>query len=262
MMRRVLSCALLVTMLSACSVEAPEYRPTPTPAASATAIAKPDILPLTYEVNPLEVRGATVVTVKKTAIFFSNPNSFVLDWFMTVRFKSADGLAVTDERIGNAGVPPDRADAKYENWYFPIPPGDSWTVVRYDTTFTKADVQDFKVARSLVTIGEVSGVTVADQTCANDAAVGVIGCDLTVATSATVPGFSKLHLVVVMRSKTSPRDVIGALQWRPELATIGKPWLNLAAGETLKIQIHDGYPAPTVPWEYDVFAHVYQFSSQ
>ncbi len=261
-MRRVLSCALIVAVLSACSVEAPEYRPTPTPAASATAIAKPDILPLTYEVNPLEVRGASVVTVKKTAIFFSNPNSFVLDWFMTVRFKSVDGLALTDERIGNAGVPPDRADAKYQNWYFPIPPGDSWTVVRYDTTFTKADVQEFKVARSLVTIGEVSGVTVADQTCANDAAVGVIGCDLTVATAATVPGFSKLHLVVVMRSKASPRDVIGALQWRPELATSGKPWLSLAGGETLKIQIHDGYPAPSVPWDYDVFAHVYQFSSQ
>ena len=50
------------------------------------------------------------VTVSKTAIFFSNPNAFVLDWFMTVRFKSADGLAVSDERIGNAGVPPDRPD--------------------------------------------------------------------------------------------------------------------------------------------------------
>jgi len=94
------------------------------------------------------------------------------------------------------------------------------------------------------------------------AAVGVIGCDLTVATAATVPGFSKLHLVVLVRSKASPRDVIGALQWRPELATSGKPWLSLAGGETLKIQIHDGYPAPSGPWEYDVFAHVYQYSSQ
>jgi len=26
--------------------------------------------------------------------------------------------------------------------------------------------------------------------------------------------------------------------------------------------MHDGYPAPTVPWEYEVFAHAYQYSSQ
>src|SRR2546428_10320876 len=214
-MGRVLTSALLAALLSACSVEAPEYRPTPTPAPSATAIAKPDILPLTYEVDPLAVRAGTVVTVSKTAILFSNPNAFVLDWFMTVRFKSADGLAVTDERIGNAGVPPDRVDPKFQNWYFPIPPGDSWTVVRYDHTFTKSDVQEFKVARSLTTIGEVGGVGVADKTCANDPAVGVIGCDLTVATKDTVPGFSKLHLVVLVRSTASPREVIGALQWRP-----------------------------------------------
>src|SRR6266568_4815024 len=157
-MRRVLTGAFLAAVLSACSVEAPEYRPTPTPVASSTAVAKPDILPLTYEVDPLSARAGTVVTVSKTAIFFSNPNAFVLDWFMTVRFKSADGLAVSDERIGNAGVPPDRADPKFQNWYFPIPPGDSWTVVRLDKTFTKSDVQEFKVARSLVTIGEVDGV--------------------------------------------------------------------------------------------------------
>jgi len=261
-MGRVLTCALLAAVLFACSVEAPEYRPTPTPAPSATAIAKPDILPLTYEVNPLEVRAGTVVAVRKTAIFFSNPNSFVLDWFMTVRFKSADGLAVTDLRIGNAGVPPDRADPKFQNWYYPIPPGESWTVVRYDKTFTKGDVQEFKVARSLVTIGEVSGVSVANQTCANDEAVGVIGCDLNIATTATVPGFSKLHLVVVVRSKASSREVLGALQWRPEIAANDKPWFDLAAGETVKIQLHDGYPTPTIPWEYEVFTHAYQFSSQ
>lgn len=261
-MRRVLTGALFVALLSGCSVEAPEYRPTPTPAPSSTAVAKPDILPLTYEVAPLEVRGGTVVTVSKTAIFFSNPNKFVLDWFMTVRFKSADGLAVTDARIGNSGVPPDRADAKFQNWFFPIPPGDSWTVVRYDKTFTKSDVQEFKVARSLITIGEVSGVSVADQACANDAAVGVIGCDLSVGTTATVPGFSKLHLVVLVRSKASSREILGALQWRPEIAADAKPWLSLGAGETLKIQMHDGYPTPTVPWEYEVFAHTYQYSSQ
>src|SRR6266581_4677215 len=176
-MRRVLTCALLAVVFSACSVEAPEYRPTPTPAPSATVVAKPDILPLTYEVDPIAVRAGTVVTVSKTAIFFSNPNAFVLDWFMTVRFKSADGLAVTDERIGNAGVPPDRADPKFQNWYFPIPPGDSWTVVRYGSSFSKSDVQEFKVARSLVTIGEVGGVRVATQSCAGDSAVGTIGCD-------------------------------------------------------------------------------------
>src|SRR6476661_5890322 len=104
-MRRVLTCGLLAIVLSACSVEAPEYRPTPTPAPSASVVAKPDILPLTYSVTPLDVRPNTVT---KTGIFFSNPNSFVLDWFMTVRFRSADGLSVTDERIGYAGVPPDR----------------------------------------------------------------------------------------------------------------------------------------------------------
>ena len=102
-MRRVLAGALLASVLTACSVEAPEYRPAPTAAAVSTAVAKADILPLTYEVSPLEVRPGTVVSVSKTAIFFSNPNSFVLDWFMTVRFRSADGLAVTDERIGSAG---------------------------------------------------------------------------------------------------------------------------------------------------------------
>src|SRR5882762_6859893 len=181
-MRHVLTSALLAAALSACSVEAPEYRPTPTPAASATAVAKPDVLPLTYEVNPLSASAGTVVTVSKTAIFFSNPNAFVLDWFMTVRFRSADGLAVTDERIGNAGVPPDQGDPKFQNWYFPIPPGESWTVVRFATAFSKSDVQEFKVARSLTTIGEVGGVRVANKACAGDPAVGTIGCDFAIET--------------------------------------------------------------------------------
>jgi len=258
-MRRVLTCALLAAVLSACSVVAPEYRPTPTPAPSATAAAKPDILPLTYSVTPLDVRPNAVA---KTGIFFTNPNTFVLDWFMTVRFKSADGLNVTDERIGNAGVPPDRVDTKFQNWYFPIPPGDSWTVVRYGTAFSKSDVQEFKVARSLVTIGEVDGVRVASQSCAGDPAVGTIGCDFAVETSTTVPAFSKLHLVVVVRTKSSERPVLSLLQWRPELAGTGKPWLNLAAAESFKIHMNDSYPTPSVPWEYEVFVHAYQYSSQ
>jgi hypothetical protein len=258
-MRRAVTCALLAAVLSACSVVAPEYRPTPTPAPSATVVAKPDILPLTYTVTPLDVRPNAVA---KTGIFFTNPNAFVLDWFMTVRFRSADGLNVTDERIGNAGVPPDRLDAKFQNWYFPIPPGDSWTVVRYGTAFSKSDVQEFKVARSLVTIGEVGGVQVASQACAGDKTVGTIGCDFAIETSATVPGFSKLHLVVVVRTKSSERPVLSLLQWRPELATSGKPWLNLAAGESFKIHMNDSYPTPSVPWEYEVFVHAYQYSSQ
>jgi len=258
-MRRVLTYTLLGAALSACSVVAPEYSPTPTPTASATAVAKPDILPLTYSVSPLDARPNTVA---KTGILFSNPNAFVLDWFMTVRFKSADGLNVTDERIGNAGVPPDRVDPKFQNWYFPIPPGDSWTVVRYGSSFSKSDVQEFKVARSLVTIGEVDGVRVTSQACAGDSAVGTIGCDFAVETSTTVPAFSKLHLVVVVRAKSSERPVLSLLQWRPELEATGKPWLNLAAGDSMKIQMHDSYPTPAVPWDYEVFVHAYQYSSQ
>jgi hypothetical protein len=261
-MRRILTWAMLAAVLCSCSVEAPAYRPTPTPVPSATATAKPDILGLTYDVAPLELgRGTVAASVKKTAIFFNNPNNFLLDWFMTVRFKSADGIAVSDVRIGTEGVPPDRADPKFGNWFFPIPPGDSWTVVRFDTAFTRSDVQEFKIARSLTTIGEVSGVTVANQSCVDDAAVGVIGCSLNLAATATVPAFSKLHLVVIVRSK-APRTVIGALQWRPELVPADKPWFTLAAGNTVRIQMHDGYPTPTVPWEYEVFVHAYQYSSR
>ena len=258
-MRRTLTAAFLAAVLSGCSVEAPEYRPTPTPVASSTAIAKPDVLPLTYSVTPL---GVPPNAVAKTGIFFSNPNAFVLDWFMTVRFRSADGLSVTDERIGNAGVPPDRGDPKFQNWFFPIPPGDSWTVVRFATAFSKSDVQEFKVARSLVTIGEVDGVRIASKACAGDPAVGTIGCDLAIETGTTVPGFAKLHLVVVVRTASVERPVLSLMQWRPELATTGKPWLSLAAGDSMKIQMHDSYPTPSVPWEYEVIAHTYQYSSQ
>jgi hypothetical protein len=260
--RRALTSALLAAVVSGCSVVAPEYRATPSPVPSATAVAKADILPLRYDVYRLPLRAGTVVSVTKTAISFSNPNAFVLDWFMTVRFRSADGLTVTDERIGNAGVPPDRADSKFQNWYFPIPPGDSFTVVRTDKTFTKSDVQEFKIARSLTAIGEVSGVTAVSQSCASDAKVGVIGCTLNLGTTATVPGFSKLHLVVVVRSKAASREVLGAMQWRPEIVASARPWFNLAAGENLRLQMHDAYPTPEVPWEYEVFTRVYQFSSQ
>jgi len=143
-----------------------------------------------------------------------------------------------------------------------IPPGDSWTVVRYGTAFSKSDVQEFKVARSLITIGEVSSVRVASQSCAGDPAVGTIGCDFAVESSVLVPAFSKLHLVVVVRTKSLERPVLSMLQWRPELAGTGKPWLNLFAGDSIKIQMHDSYPTPSVPWEYEVFVHTYQYSSQ
>src|SRR6267143_6291101 len=262
-MRRILTCALLSAVLAACSVEAPAYRPTPTPVPTATPTLRPGVLGLRYDVVPLAVSGATVVAVKKTAIFFSNPNTFALDWFMTVRFKSADGLTGTDERIGNADVAPDRADPKFQNWYFPIPPGDSWTVVRSDASFTKSDVQEFKITRSTASIGEVRGIEVTRQSCSNDpaATVGVISCSLDVATTAAIPAFSKLHLVVIVRS-VAPREVIGALQWRPELLASDKPWFDLAIGGSAKILMRDGYPTPTVPWEYEVFAHVYQFPGQ
>jgi len=257
-MRRVVTGALLVVALCGCSVEAPEYRPTQTPFRSATAVAKPDILPLTYEVRPLPTRP----DVTKTAILFSNPNAFVLDWYMTLKLRGADGSPLRDERIGNADVPSDRADPKFQNWYFPIPPGDSWTVVRLETAFAKSDVQEFKVARSLTAIGEVAGVHVASQTCAADTAVGVVGCDVAIETATDVPAFTRLQLVIVVRAIAPPSSVLSFMQWRPELAATGKPWLSLAAGETAKFQLHDSYPTPSVPWQYEVFAHAYQFSSQ
>jgi hypothetical protein len=259
-MRRVLTSALLAVAVSGCSVVAPEYRPTPIVARTTAPIGPPDIRAVAYEVSPLEIRGAGAVT--KTAIFFRNPNSFVLEWFMTVRLRSADGLNVSDVRIGTEGVPPDRADPKFSNWFFPIPPGDSWTVARFDTGFSKSDVQEFKIARSLVTIGEISAVKVASHTCANDPAVAVIGCEFAIEATTEVPAFSKLHLVVIVRSEAPSREVLGALQWRPELVPTNKPWLTLAVGQPMKLNMHDSYPTPAVPWEYEVFAHTYQFSSQ
>jgi hypothetical protein len=260
-MRRVLTGALLLAVLSSCSVVAPEYRPTPTPGRTVAATGTPDVRAVTYDVSPLEIRtGLGAVT--KTTIFFTNPNSFILEWFMTVRFKSADGLAVRDVRFGTEGVPPDRADPKFGNWFFPIPPGDSWTVVRFDTSFAKTDVQEFRFARSLIVIGEVGGVRAGPHKCADDPAVTVIECDLAIETTTDVPAFSKLHLVIIVRSPAPSRAVLGALQWRPELVTTGKPWLTLPAGQPIKINMHDSYPTPTGPWEYEVFVHAYQYSSQ
>ncbi len=256
-MRGVVTSALLAAVLLGCSVVAPEYRPTATPAPTAAATSTPDIRALTYEVTPFDVRaGAT-----KTVILFSNPNAFVVDWFMTVRLRTLAGAFLRDERIGNAGVPANRAEPKFQNWYFPIPPGDSSTVVRFEVAFAKSEVQEFKVARSLTVIGEVSGVRIAQHACSGDKTVGVIGCDLTLEATTTVPAFSKLHLIVIVRRTASPRDVLGALQWRPELLPTASPWLTLAAGEKLQLDFRDSYPTPTVPWEYEVFTHVYRFSS-
>lgn len=255
--RRVLTGTLLAAVLSCCSVVAPEYRPTPTPAPTTAATSTPDMRALTYEVIPFDVRSGAA----KTAVSFSNPNPFVVDWFMTLRLRTLRGDFLRDERIGNAGVPPNRADAKFQNWYYPIPPGDSWTIVRFDVAFSKSDVQEFKVARSLTAIGEVDGVRVAQQACSADRAVGVIGCDVTLETTTSVPAFAKLHLVVVVRRTEPPHYILSALQWRPELVAATSPWLTLPAGETLGLRFHDSYPTPSVPWEYEVFVHVYRFSS-
>ena len=65
-MRRVLTSALLAAVIFGCSVEAPEYRPTAIPAASASAVSKPDVLPLTYDVSPLNLQplpGSATKTV-------------------------------------------------------------------------------------------------------------------------------------------------------------------------------------------------------
>jgi hypothetical protein len=30
----------------------------------------------------------------------------------------------------------------------------------------------------------------------------------------------------------------------------------------MSIQMRDGYPTPSVPWQYDVIVHAFQYSSQ
>ena len=256
-MGRVLVSMLLAAVVSGCSVVAPEYRPTPTPTPTAAAVSTPAMRAVSYEVVPLDVRsGAT-----KTVIFFSNPNPFPVDWSMIVSLKTLAGEFIRDERIGSAGVPANRSEPRFQNWYFPIPTGDSATVVRLEVAFPKSEVREFKVARSLNVIEEVKGVRTAKHACGADRAVGVIGCDLTLETPTTVPGFSRLHLVVVVRRTASPRDVLGAMQWRPELMPSASPWLTLAAGEPLPLRFFDSYPTPTVPWEYEIHLHVFRFSS-
>ena len=252
---------MLGVALFGCSVVAPEYREpgevAARPIASGSAAAP---RPVTYRVNPLEIRPGESAT-SKTAIFFSNPNSFLMDWSMAVRLRAKDGTVLRDERIGNAGAPSDRSDPKFQNWYFPIPPGDSWTVVRFETAIAEADVQEFKATRAASSLAEVTSVQVTAHAC-RDAAGAGIACELTVESSATVPAFTRLHLVVMVQSRDATRAVLRTLQWRPELADARDPWLKLSAGDKLQVQFQDNYPTPTAPWQYQVFWHAYQFSGQ
>jgi hypothetical protein len=199
--------------------------------------------------------------VAKTVIFFSNPNASLMDWSMAVRLRDKDGAVLREERIGNAGAPTDRSDPKFQNWYFPIPPGDSWTVVRFETAFAESDVQEFKAAPAQNARAEVASVQVTTHAC-RDASGAGIACELTVESSATLPAFTRLHLVVVVQSRDATRTVLRALQWRPELADARDPWLRLPVGDKLQLQFQDNYPTPTVPWQYQVFWHAYQFSGQ
>src|SRR5207237_10206562 len=100
------------------------------------------------------------------------------------------------------------------------------------------------------------------QACMDDTAVGRIGWNSGIETATPMPAFTTLRLVVIVRGTASPQPVLGFLQWRPELVATNKPWLSLAAAEKLSIQMHDSYPIPPVPWQFEVFAHAYQFSSQ
>jgi hypothetical protein len=257
--RPLVTCALLAVALFGCSVVAPEYRepaartagPTPSPA---------PLQPVTFKVNPLEIRPGDAATTK-TAVFFSNPNSFLMDWSMAVRLKDKDGTVLRDERIGSTDAPADRSDPKFQNWYFPIPPGESWTVLRFDTAIAESDVQEFKATRAAAGLTEVTSVQVTAHAC-HDASGAGIACEFTVASTATIPAFTRLHLVVVVQSRDETRAVLRALQWRPELGTARDPWLKIAVGEKLELQFQDNYPTPTVPWLYQVFWHAYQFSSQ
>jgi hypothetical protein len=253
---------LLAVALLGCSVVAPEYRD-PTVQATGTTVpsgSPPAARPVTYKVDPLEIRSGESV-IAKTAIFFSNPNSVLMNWSMTVRLRDKDGAALRDEHIGSEGAPSDRSDARFQNWYFPIPPGDSWTVARFETAIAESDVQEFRATPVPTGLAEVTSVQVTAHACRDASSLG-IACELTVESSATLPAFTRLHLVVVVQSRDATRTVLRALQWRPELADARDPWLRLPVGDKLQLQFQDNYPTPTVPWQYQVFWHAYQFSGQ
>jgi len=254
-------CVFLAVALFGCSVVAPEYREPAAVAPSPTSPGTPAPLrPVTYKVNPLAIRPSASAT-SKTAILFSNPNAFLMDWSMAVRLRDKDGTFLREERIGSAGGPTDRSDPKFQNWYFPIPPGDSWTVVRLDTVIAEADVQEFKATRAPSGLIEVASVQVTAHAC-HEGSGGGIGCELTVETGAPVPAFTRLHLVVMVQSRDTTRAVLRALQWRPELADATDPWLKLSVGSKVQLQFQDNYELPTVPWQYQVYWHAYQFSGQ
>lgn len=254
-MRRPLWSAIAL-LLAACSV-VPDYgRPSPSPTAPpATA---PPVRAVTYQVTPFEIRSGPSA-VSKTAVFFSNPNAFMIDWSMIVRLKDKDGTVLRDERIGSLDAPVDRSDPKWQNWFFPIPAGDSWTIVRFETVFAEADVLDFTMSRKTAAISEVSNVRVTTQVCSDTEGLGV-GCRIIIETPAVLPSFTRLHLVVIVRSKDTARRALRGLMWRPELSGSATPWLRLAVGQPLDIRMQDNYPTPKEDWEYEVFAHAYEFA--
>jgi hypothetical protein len=258
-MARVLICAALAVTLSACSF-VPDYgraSPSPTTPVAVGPSATIAVRPVTYTVTPFEIRPGPSSTTK-TAIFFWNGNTFALDWWMAVRLKDKDGVVLRDERIGNADAPADRSDPRFQNWYFPIPPGESWTIVRFETSFTKGDIQDFEVVRSSSAVAEVRTVRVSAHSCVDDSGTG-IECQIVVEAAGDVPAFTRLHLVVAIHGKDGPPQLLRGLQWRPELIAATSPWLKLGGGQKLSLEFHDNYPTPAVAWDYEVFARAYQF---
>lgn len=255
-MRRLLTRVLLVLAVSGCSVVAPEYRE-PGPAASARPTSTPSVRAVEYRVVPLGFGGPAVV---KTAIFFTNPNTTLMDWSMTVNLKSSDGTPLRQERIGSAGVRTDRSDSKWENWYFPIPPGDSWTLVRFDTFFAGSDVESFQTGPSIGALSAVEGIRASANDCGDDKDLKVLDCKITITSSTDVPAFTRLHLVVLFETADVPPTLVRAMQWRPELAAAASPWMNLRAGEKLDLDLHDSYPSPPPGWRATVLVRAYQFT--
>lgn len=256
-MRRLLTRFALAIAVSGCSVVAPEYTE---PAATVAPARTPTVQAVTYKVVPLGFAGGAAASVVKTAIAFSNPSSTLMDWSMVVNLKLPDGTALRQERIGSAGVRTDRADSKWQNWYFPIPPGESWTLVRFDTFFAGSDVESFQTGPSTGALSEIDGVRAGTYNCFDDVDVKVLGCKVTITTSADVPAFTRLHLVVLFTNPGAPPPLIRAMQWRPELLGGDSPWMNLRAGEKVEIDMHDSYPSPPAGWQATVVVHAYQFS--